>query len=436
MQEQMEKCCEETRARDNHRPSNQWVPASGTLRDRKSDVEVARSEWSAFLSPSSFKVRYGVEDLRSWKGNDMEANGCDINHPETDVLLPPRKRLLAGLKKQNSETRCSQENSNSSPLSGFDSRLNNLLKSHKNGSKMSPQEIAEAAGSAAVAAARTAKAARAAAEEKAAIAAKAVAAAKTALDLVASVSEEIGSSDRHQKKNKLKKQVPVQLLYKKYQPVENSRTDEELARRLHRAINSSPRILKHSPGSDTKNHKHKKLKISPINDKVRFANGITLKEGNCPAGESGDEIGGEMDSKGSNEESYIVKLDDKASKSSTFDQVEINNREAESSQIKERNFDPSDDTITNGRKRGRIKQKKLPLSLCSFKDQANPREELNLSSSMSTRVTTEKSTVDDLSLPSVEPPSDGVINIEAAPTWKCQDFKVPQCIKQNKAIQS
>ncbi|GAB4848380.1 hypothetical protein Ancab_003075 [Ancistrocladus abbreviatus] len=368
----------------------------------------------------------------------MDTHECDINLPETDVLLPPRKRLLAGLKKKNSETviQYSLDNLHSSPLSGFDARLNNLLKSHKNGSKMSPEEIAETAGSAAMAAARAAETARAAAKEKAVIAAKAVAAAKSALDLVASVSEEMGSRDIHQKKNKLKKQVPVQLLYKKYQPVENCRMDEELARRLHRAINSSPRILNHSPGSDSKSRKHKKLKISPPNEKGKFANGVTMKEGTFPAANNGNELG-PVDSEGSNEESYVVaKSDDKASKSSASDQVEKNSREAESSQVKERNFEPTDEAITNGRKRGRIKQKKLPLSLCSFKDQTNPREDLHLSSSMSTRVTTDKSTVGDFSMPSVEPPSDGVLAIEAAPTWKCQDFKVPHCIKQNKAIQS
>ncbi|KAJ6990507.1 hypothetical protein NC653_018922 [Populus alba x Populus x berolinensis] len=33
----------------------------------------------------------------------MEANICDINHLDADVLLPPRKRLLAGFKKQSSD---------------------------------------------------------------------------------------------------------------------------------------------------------------------------------------------------------------------------------------------------------------------------------------------------------------------------------------------
>jgi hypothetical protein len=33
----------------------------------------------------------------------MDANICDVNHLDADVLLPPRKRLLAGLKKQSSE---------------------------------------------------------------------------------------------------------------------------------------------------------------------------------------------------------------------------------------------------------------------------------------------------------------------------------------------
>ncbi|GAB2279408.1 hypothetical protein Dimus_014050 [Dionaea muscipula] len=365
----------------------------------------------------------------------MEANGCDINHPDSDVLLPPRKRLLAGLKKQNSEStsRSPQGISNSSSLCGFDARINDLVKSCKNGSSMTLEEIAEAAGSAAAAAAKAASAARAVAEEKSAIAAKAVAAAKSALDLVASFSEDSGMKERNYKKNKLKKHVPVQLLYKKNQP-ENFREDEELARKLHRAMNSSPRISKHSPGSDVKKHRNKRLKISPINNEQdKIPNGVAMKEGKLSSAHGRDDVAEEADSEGSYDESYIEKSDDKASKSSTSDLIEDNSGEAESSHAKEKHVEASDDTCTNGRKRGRIKQKKLPLSFCSFKDQANP------SSSMPASVTPDKSTGNaalPLPLPSVEPKADGILSIEAAPTWKCQDFKVPHCIKQNKAVHS
>ncbi|GMH25152.1 hypothetical protein Nepgr_026995 [Nepenthes gracilis] len=335
------------------------------------------------------------------EGNENE---CDINHLDADVLLPPRKRLLAGLKKQNLEItlRCCQENLKSNPLNRYDARIKNLIKLYKNGSNMSPEEIAQAAGSAAAAATRAAEAARAAAEDKSAIAAKAVAAAKNALDLVASFSEEGGSKERHHKKNKLKKHVPVQVLYKKYQPVENCRTDEELARKLHQAMNSSPRISKHIPGSDSRNHKKKKLKISPTNENGKFPNDVTMNERKFPSSCNGDNIPGGVDSEVFNEESYIVQFD-KGSKFGKSAHAEENIGEAESSYSKEKSFEASYEKYNNGRKRGRIKQKRLPLSLCSFKDQANPREDLNPSSSMSMRVATGKPIIHDLSSHSVEP---------------------------------
>ncbi|KAH0970951.1 hypothetical protein GBA52_023107 [Prunus armeniaca] len=155
------------------------------------------------------------------------------------------KRLLAGLKKQSpdgdgsswlslvassaSASASASASSSSSPSSSeFNTRLNNILSSHN--PNLSPEELVEISNSAAAAAAKAAEDARAAAEEKAGIAAKAVAAAKSALELVASFSEDVGCKEKYLKKNKLKKHVPVQLLYKKYQPIENCKKDEELVR--------------------------------------------------------------------------------------------------------------------------------------------------------------------------------------------------------------
>ncbi|GAB2226238.1 hypothetical protein Droror1_Dr00022039 [Drosera rotundifolia] len=361
----------------------------------------------------------------------MEGNGCDVNHLDSDVLLPPRKRLLAGLKKQNLESTpwSPQGISNSSPLFGFDARINSLVKSCKNGSSMTLEEIAEAAGSAAAAAAKAAMAARAAAEEKSATAAKAVAAAKSALALVASFSEKAGMEERKHRKSKFKKHVPVQLLYKKNQRKENCRKDEELARKLHQAINSSPRISKHSPGSDMKNHKHKKLKVYPTQEKGVIPNGVVVKEGKIPSVHSKENVLGDVESESSDDESYTVKLNGKASKSSTADHyLEHNSRVAESRDSKEKHFEASAETYTNGRKRGRVKLKKLPLSLCSIKDQANP--------SSSGQATDAPDKPIPSSLPSPLPEADGVLSIGATPTLKIKDFKVPEPIEQNKVVQS
>lgn len=382
----------------------------------------------------------------------MDTNECDINHLDADVLLPPRKRLLAGLKKQSfseSTSQFSQENNHSpspsrsplspNPLSEFDLRLSNLLKSYKNGSKMSPLEIAEAARSKAAKAAKAAEAARTAAEKKAAIAVKAVAAAKSALDLVSSIPEDVDSRDMDHKTNKLKKHVPIQPFYKKYQPVEKCGTDEELARRLHRAMNSSPRTSKHSLGSKYKNHKHKKLKISPPSERSGIGNGSSLGDGTSKLALTcnGDVVEGALDFEGSNEEPYTAKVDDKLSRFSRLDEIEVNSGEAESSHSKGKALEPSDEMRVNGRKRGRIKQKKLPLSICSSKDQANPREELNLTKSFLMRPRTDKPTARHVSLLSVEPPAaDNLSPARVTPVWKCQDFKVSEYIKPDKVVQS
>lgn len=294
----------------------------------------------------------------------MEANEYCTNHPDSEILLPPRKRLLAGLKRQSSESalQSSPENSSSSPLSDYDLRLQNLLKTYKNGSYMSSEEIAKAAEIEAVAASKAAEAARATAEEKAVIAAKAVAAAKEALSRVTSTSSKEGQL----KKNKLKKHVPVQHLYKEQQGVEKYGTDEELAHKLHRAINSSPRISKHIPGSK---NKYKKRKNSLQIEDNGFPNGELVSP--CRAGDLPEDT----NSEGSNESSYS----------------------------KEKISESSDAMHSNGRKRGRIKQKKLPLSLCSFKDRANPKDELNPNSLDPNRTKREKSSTSKAPQTSVEP---------------------------------
>lgn len=369
----------------------------------------------------------------------MEANICDINHLDADVLLPPRKRLLAGLKKQSSD---GDTTLHSSPIAmtsnEFNARMNKLLSSHLKNPNLTPEEIVEASRSAAKAAAKAAEVAKAAAQEKAAIAAKARAAAKSALELIASISEETSSKERNPKKNKSKKHVPVQLLYKKHLPVENYRTDEELARKLHRAMNSSPRISKNSSSTDWKNHKHKKPKIFPAVEKTRVPYDGVAIEGNLPSTCNGSNIADDVDSQNSTQGVYTVKVDERALRSHKADQIETDNGEAGCS--KEKNSEAPDHSSPTGRKRGRIKLKKLPLSICSIRDQTNPKEELK---SRSTPMTDEnifkptvKPTAGNIPLFSVGPSAGSVMPVEATSMWKCQEFKAPACVKQNKAVQS
>ncbi|GMI86303.1 hypothetical protein like AT4G35510 [Hibiscus trionum] len=376
----------------------------------------------------------------------MEANICDINHLDADVLLPPRKRLLAGFKKQASNANGASDqptvaSSSSSPpaspspspsspspstsSSDVNGHLKNLLmSSHLYNPNLSPEEIFEASRAAAASAAKAAETARAAAEEKAAIAAKAIAAAKDALDIVAKFSED---TDRRLKKNKLKKHVPVQLLYKRHEPVESPRTDEELARKLHRAINSSPRISKNSP-SEWRGRKHRRPKIMPTLEKTKASNGGIVLGGSPSSTCNGGTSAGEIDSEDSIEESVKEKAN--GAKYEKSGQSELDNGEAESSHSKEKAFED----VTPGKKRGRMKLKRLPLSILSFRDRVNPKEEMISKSSPLTEKNMDNSTAAVKTYFTLEPSDGGVISIEGAPTRKCQDFKPPACIKQNKVM--
>lgn len=395
-------------------------------------------------------------------------NACDVNYLDADVLLPPRKRLLAGLRKQSPDgaaaavvvtpaspsldvvasscVRISEaaSSSSSSFSSEFEARLKNLLSSHSNNPNLTPEEVVEASKVAAVTATKAARVARATAEEKAEIAAKAVAAAKSALDLVASVSEEaIISKERNLKKNnKLKKHVPVQLLYNKYQPIENCRTDEELARKLHRAMNSSPRISRNPPQSDSKKgSKHKKPRSSSslettVSDDAGMAIGqdcLSLNNGHAA-------VVGKIDSEGSIHEVCSSKVDKKGFRYDRSSQMEIidNDEEAESSQSKGKK---SEGLSSTGRKRGRVKLKKLPLSICTSKDRAHSKEGqgVRARSSPLTEMNTGNHHPVGKKIPlfQVEPSTDRVMPIEATTSMcKYQEFKAPACIKQNKAVQS
>ncbi|GAV81557.1 hypothetical protein CFOL_v3_25011 [Cephalotus follicularis] len=408
----------------------------------------------------------------------MDASFCDINHLDADVLLPPRKRLLAGFKKQSPDGngQSSEGNGQSSdgngqisdcnglssdgnaashtPLTalslvppstsfpvGFYTNIDILLNHRLNNLNLSPEELVEASKSAAAAADKAAKDARAAAEDKAAIAAKAVAVAKSALELVSSFNEEAASKERCLKKNKLKKHVPVQLLYKNNKPVENCRADEDLARRLHRAINSSPRISKNSSSSGVKSHKNKKLKNLPISEKIGVSNGSLILRGNSTSTptvdktwvSNGNAVAGDLDSEGSIREIYTVKANDKVSKYEKNGHLEMDDGEADSRHSKEKGWE---DMSPPGKRRGRVKLKKLPLSICSIRDQVNPKEETMIRSSSLTEKNKGIHTARSKPLFSLESSPDGVMPIEATTVWKCQEIKAAACVKQNKVMQS
>lgn len=181
---------------------------------------------------------------------------CDLEMEPSDLNthLPPRKRLLAGLR--TAATSCDAAEPLPSPLASGDlaARLREMALA-ANASASSPEEMIEAARAAAEAATDAAAAARAAAAEKAAVAAKARAAARAAMEFLDSFSRTGTSRNGLQFKVKSrKKHVQVKMLYRPNgtlgdapKPRRRKQSDEEIARNLHRAMNSSPRISHTGP---------------------------------------------------------------------------------------------------------------------------------------------------------------------------------------------
>ncbi|WOL18912.1 hypothetical protein Cni_G27709 [Canna indica] len=153
--------------------------------------------------------------------------------------LPPRKRLLAELKKENPEFGFLP------PVPFISGDLGAQLRDVVRSPGSTLEEIVEVSNSVALAAHEIAEAARDSAIEKAAAAAKAKAAAKSALLFLDSISRNRMSSKVGLSKTKVrKKQIPIKLLYKTNHAARSQEADEDLARKLHHAMNSSPRISK------------------------------------------------------------------------------------------------------------------------------------------------------------------------------------------------
>ena len=96
-----------------------------------------------------------------------------------------------------------------------------------------------------------------------------------------------------------------------------------------------------------------------------------------------------------------------------------------------------EDACTTGKKRGRVKLKKLPLSIFNFRDRTNPNGKMNVSSPLTDK-NVDGPIASSKPLFSKESSADGVMMpIGAAPPmWKSQEFKAPACVKQNKVMQS
>lgn len=361
----------------------------------------------------------------------MDINTCKFNCPDADALLPPRKRLLAGLKRQNSDVNSSVPFiSTCSAGNEIDGRFN-TQRSQLNNLNLSSEEIVEAARIAAIEASKVAEAARAKAEEKAAKAAKAVATAKSALELVGTISGEITDKGKFLK-NKMKKHVPVEALYNNSKENTNCRMDEELARKLHRVINSSPRILKNSSGSDSKNHKHKRLKSSSFSGGTSICSGVSHIERNVCLTTSNYDNGG-VDKLGVEDP---VKNTDKVAGEWEPSKTTVP-KFGKSKMEGIMSLDKFSETLDSmGKKKGKLKQKKLPLSICSLRDQTSPREALKPQCMSKLQDNAVRTMEGNRSSLSTGPSCNSLIPNERASTWKCQSVKAPARAKQNKVMQS
>ncbi|KAK9129215.1 hypothetical protein Sjap_009702 [Stephania japonica] len=351
-----------------------------------------------------------------------DTNICGVNQLDVNSRLPPRKRLLAGLKNKYCDSPSPSSSSPSpspSPSSIFNDlnvQLRELLNSSSKGSNLSLDKIVESSRSAALTAAKVAATARAVAEEKAAIAAKANAAAKSALELLTSFSGEI-QQERCLKRSKAKKQVPVKLLYRKRKLVKNHETDEELARKLHRAMNSSPRITK-SSSSDSKTRNHKKHTKHITSEIIKRSDGGASYEVSKSTCDSNYEAGA-ID----HGESVCKMFEKKPS------EYTVNN----CSKMDEANMSYSkgqvlgDSAGTNSRKRGRLKQKKLLLSLCSIRDRQNAKDEADPRIFPAGGEPKGKLTATDVPLLPTKPSSESEVSLEPVRKWKFKEFNTPQC---------
>lgn len=326
---------------------------------------------------------------------------------DLNTHLPPRKRLLAGLKKEVCDCDFLF------PFPFISSDLNARLRDIINSTTSSPDEIIEATKSVALATSEVAAAARATAMEKAAAAVKARTAAKNALEFLDYISSsEAAQKGCPAKTKSRKKHVAVELLYRNKQPAGNEETDEELARRLHQAMNSSPRISY---------NKQKKLYRS---GKEEVPNGSVVSNGNSSVscdkvvqfnnGQSADKL----------EEKIVV-----CSKDDLFER-----EEEESGCHLEKHHHGSKDRRIAGCRKAKIKRKKLPLSQCNLRDQGETEETQN---SVDHALTGE-SELDHVerytSSDNAKHSDDGHLSMKITSTWKCKKLKVSQCSSDGKIM--
>ncbi|GAA0183025.1 hypothetical protein LIER_30512 [Lithospermum erythrorhizon] len=374
----------------------------------------------------------------------MESNSCDGDHLESDVRLPPRKRLLAGLKRQSSPGSTIYNDS----LNEFEMRVNHILKNYTSNPDVSNEEIFEISRTAALEAIKFAEVARAAAEEKAAKAVKAMAAAKSALELVATLSEDTDTIDTYLKKIKMNLNSPAQTLYSKQKGTQNCRNDEELARNLHRSMNSSGRVSKNSLTVEKSSHKPNTP--SPPSKRPKLCAGGTTTEGKQSPMSNGHGLVGKgtlevsvqennmdravLSIPKSNDGDKLKMVIQEAPQCDKADNLNVENGESQTVHANKKCLDSPDDTCSKGGNKVKHKQKTLPLSVCNLRDKVNVKEDLKDDlKSGSLPVAGEETTK---AIGDGNSPGDCLGSVERTSLLKYQTFETETTAEQNEVSQS
>ncbi|CAL9047885.1 uncharacterized protein LOC135583632 [Musa acuminata AAA Group] len=329
---------------------------------------------------------------------------------DVNTHLPPRKRLLAELKRENSDFDFLP------PVPFVSGDLGARLRDVVNSPSSTPEEIIEVSKSVALAAADAAAAARNIATEKEAAAAKAKAAAKSALLFLDSIT-----TSRRSRKGCLtkakgrKKQIPTELLDKTGHPSGSQETDEELARKLHRAMNSSPRIS------------NNKLKnIHNFGKEVLYDGGAVCNLKSPTLQEENTTMGNKCFKDASGEKIVVCS------------EADMSEREdEESNYCMEKQQKVSKFRVTAGGRKVKIKQKKLLLNQYDVRDQA----ELNkLPSYANCHSFMRKSKLDSsesyMSSDDAKPSNYGAVSMKITSAWKPKKINVSQSSSDSKILQA
>ncbi|XP_074565442.1 uncharacterized protein LOC141821951 [Curcuma longa] len=303
---------------------------------------------------------------------------------DANNYLPPRKRLLAELRRENSEFDYLP------PVPFVSGDLGARLRGIINSPDSTPEKIIEVSKSVALAATEIAAVARKTAIEKAAAATKAKADAKDALLFLDSITMKC----RKVCSNKIKirkKHIPIKLLYKTYHPSGRLETDEELTRKLHHAMNSSPIISNHR-------------------EKLTWNSG---QEVPCNSDEVYNETTHDF-----NVESITSNYSDGktvvCSKADNFEEEEkfCHRKKKQQNELFR---------SVAGTRKVRVKQKKLLLSQCNLRDIVEPKK---LSPSENLSSFNKESNLDsaesNMSSDDTEVVSDGGVSMKITSAWKCK----------------